>query len=376
MIDNTRCICLKNKNASIQCLNKRLDGSEYCGVHNRSKKKYRYDNYIASNPVINNTSIKIIDTNEIKESNSTVEDHQFYQLDDFRNSNYFRKLKVNVLRNTMIKFKLPCNRKTKKKIMCERLLRFLTSISYIKQELPKVIKIQRWYRSLLFLKRVRCKNDDDFYSNQSKFEVHLPNIFIIKDISNNFYWFNVETFDILLSKSDSKVKNPYSSNEIDDFYITKFRNKYKNIDSPDLEEGMNDKQKFRNKMLMLFQKFNLLDNYADHKWFEELTIVQLQKLYIIAEDIWNYRAELSNEAKYKIVQNGQAFTIKPYVVKKSFNKRWIQDLLLTEFDRLCMEGKTNEDKKLGAMLALTALVEVSIPAANAMPQYIQSIHGQ
>ena len=63
--------------------------------------------------------------------------------------------------------------------------------------------------------------------------------------------------------------------------------------------NMSEKQKFRNKMLIIFQKFNMLDNYTDFKWFEDLNIIQLKKLYAICEDIWNYRAQLTFEKKKK-----------------------------------------------------------------------------
>ena len=66
------------------------------------------------------------------------------------------------------------------------------------------------------------------------------------------------------------------------------------------------------------------------------------------------------------------FRTPPFIVQKYTNKELVRDMLLKDFDRLCSEGKTNDDKKVGAMLILTALVEVSYPASIAMPQYVQS----
>ena len=94
-------------------------------------------------------------------------------------------------------------------------------------------------------------------------------------------------------------------------------------------------------------------------------------MYAICEDVWNYRAQLTWESKKNIVSDGFVFRVAPYVVQTFKNKQYIRDLLLHDFDRLCSEGKTIDDKKVGAMLILTSLVEVSFAAANAMPQYVQ-----
>ena len=97
----------------------------------------------------------------------------------------------------------------------------------------------------------------------------------------------------------------------------------------------------------------------------------LKKMYAICDDVWNYRAQLTWGSKKNIVCDGVVFKIPPYVVQTYQNKQHIRDLLLNDFNRLCIEGKTLDDKKVGAMLIMTALVEVSYPAANAMPQYVQ-----
>jgi hypothetical protein len=49
----------------------------------------------------------------------------------------------------------------------------------------------------------------------------------------------------------------------------------------------------------------------------------------------------------------------------------MQNILLDEFLRLITEGIDREEKKLGAILILTGLVEVSFEAAIALPYLIQ-----
>ena len=56
---------------------------------------------------------------------------------------------------------------------------------------------------------------------------------------------------------------------------------------------------------------------------------------------------------------------------KAQDKLELQNVILNEFDSFVSLGETKDDKILGAMWMLTALVSVSSDAANAMPQYIQ-----
>jgi hypothetical protein len=367
MINTELCICLKNKKAIIQCVNRRIENSEYCGIHKKSNIKHRYDDFLNSTNITTKI-VKIIKCNK----NIDNDTKEYYTYSDFRSEDNYTKFRLVLLKKTMDLYRLKYTTKCTKKYLYNYLQYFFVILHDAEKHKSRIITIQNWFRSLLLLKRIYCNNEVDFYTNESKFEVTLGDIYIIKDISDKYYWFNVDTFGNLLEKSESTIKNPYSSNEISTYYINKFKVKYKKLVFNINTNNMSEKQKFRNKMLIIFQKFNMLDNYTDFKWFEDLNIIQLKKLYAICEDIWNYRAQLTFEKKKKVVANGIVFTILPHIIHKSLNKRYIQNILLDNFDRLCSEGETMDDKKLGTMLVLTGLVEVSFDASNAMPQYIQS----
>ena len=364
MINENNCICLKSKNSTLQCPHKRKNNTEYCGIHIKSKNKYRYDDYINNK----NKVIKVIDTDK--------DNNDFYTSIELRTEKNINKYNLQKLRNTLLYHNIKFSYRSKKKILYELLITFFNLIIENTKHKDKITIIQRWFRAIIFIKRIKCKNEDDFYTYKSKFDTKLSDIYIIKDISNHYYWFDIETFGNLIDKSDNNIKNPYSCNNIDIYYINKFNKKYKNKKFKISLDDLSEEQKFRDQILTIFQKFNMLDNYTDFKWFENLNIYQLKKMYAICEDIWNYRAELTNNVKMNIVTNGIIFTIPPYVISNKPNnevsKKYIQNVLLGIFDRLCSEGITEDDRKLGTMLALTALVEVSSEAANAMPQYVQS----
>ena len=49
----------------------------------------------------------------------------------------------------------------------------------------------------------------------------------------------------------------------------------------------------------------------------------------------------------------------------------MKKMIIDIFNRFVTEGIDKDEKKLGAMLMLTAIVDVSVDAANAMPFLIQ-----
>lgn len=359
-INTTNCICFKNKTSTVQCNRKRVKGTEYCGIHLRAKTKNRFDTFLSTK----DNTIKVLDEEE---------EEEYYEYSDFRSKKSCQSFSLDRLKNTMRKYNISFSNKMKKRELYIILRDFFVTLFDNKKHTLLIIRVQNWFRTIILFKRCKCQNRDDFYTSNSKFDVSLSNIFIIKDISNHYYWFEVDTFGNLLESTDSgkEVKNPYTYNVIDSYYIDKFKRIYKSKDFVITMDGLNDEQLCRNRAIEVFQKINKLDNYSDFNWFYDLSIQDLKKMYAICEDVWNYRAQLTWESKKNIVSDGFVFRVAPYVVQTFKNKQYIRDLLLHDFDRLCSEGKTIDDKKVGAMLILTSLVEVSFAAANAMPQYVQ-----
>ena len=49
----------------------------------------------------------------------------------------------------------------------------------------------------------------------------------------------------------------------------------------------------------IFYEINMLDNYTNHFWFSNLELHELITLYLKMQDLWNYRTDMSIEAKKK-----------------------------------------------------------------------------
>jgi hypothetical protein len=82
---------------------------------------------------------------------------------------------------------------------------------------------------------------------------------------------------------------------------------------------------------------------------------------------------MSIEQKKNIIYNGTVFNVPQYIIKGQKSKIKLQNVILDEFLRLIKEGVNVEERRLGSMLILTGLVEVSYEASCALPHLIQNM---
>ena len=135
---------------------------------------------------------------------------------------------------------------------------------------------------------------------------------------------------------------------------------------------LNKEQEMEMRMKDVFHKINMLDNYSSHLWFKNMDLKELANFYTKLEDIWNYRVGMDMPEKMRILQtnNGNAFMMSINTIKHIKSKIQLQEILLNEIDRFVTEGINRDERKLGAMLMLTGLVEVSDEAASGLPHLV------
>jgi hypothetical protein len=138
-------------------------------------------------------------------------------------------------------------------------------------------------------------------------------------------------------------------------------------------------QLFRQHVLRLFQNINSLGHYSDPEWFIALTYEQHITFLRELIDIWNYRAELSHQARTAIYPPyGDPFphyvmgwiTHQFYIYLSPEN---IININLTVIERFTNSAVMESDRCLGANFILCALTLVSIPAREALPWLYQSV---
>ena len=273
-----------------------------------------------------------------------------------------------------------------KKECFERLYNYFITLNKYKPYTSNISKIQLLYRNHINKKILNLKgpaygnlkmsnNQNDFLSFENISEIPDVYFFSFQDCDNFIYSFDIRSLNELIM--NKKTTNPYNRIEFSKRTLNKLYQllhllRINKICLKLEEDEINDPVfEMSQKALEVFQKFDMLNNYTDVRWFLNLRKKSLKKLYKNAEDIWNYRAQLTPNMKKKIIPDGKAFKTPIWYVEKLNNKLEIQNIILNEFDSFVSLGETKDDKILGAMWMLTSLVSVSPDAANAMPQYIQ-----
>jgi hypothetical protein len=135
-------------------------------------------------------------------------------------------------------------------------------------------------------------------------------------------------------------------------------------------------QELRNRAVRIFQRINELGNYADFEWFMNLSMQQLKRFYVALEDIWNYRLQLTIHAKFNVIGTNDPFREIPMNVFMRVNQLFklrnlMLDIIEAFITRGIPAGKIGTDNYItGSIYVLTALVEVSRPAALALPHLV------
>lgn len=333
-----KCAAIKKNN--VPCKLKRLKTSDYCGIHSRFKK---HSNEISKKP-----SITIEDLNNIHfpKHISLIIDYK-----DLEKYGLIEKYKYD-------------------KIFWNQ---YLQMINYYQSHIKKIVKVQSCIRRYLVLRRKWAINDEDLYSNESKYDIKNIYYFDYCESQKYHYCFDIRTFKMIMEKGNKN--NPYTLRPIETSQINKYKRKidYLLNNSVKLEykqPKINKKQKFETYVLSIFQKIDMLNNYTDHNWFLDLNIYQLKKFYRILSNIWFN--ELSSEQRNCIVNDGFVFNLDIDYINSLTNKLKLQNLILNDMDRMVSESQNIEERKLGAWLLLTALVMVSEKAAYALPYLIQN----
>ena len=151
-----------------------------------------------------------------------------------------------------------------------------------------------------------------------------------------------------------------------------------NIDYDDVNK-FDESKKLDMKILSLFQEMDSLGNYTNTSWFNSLDKYQLIQLFRELMDIWDYRANLSQEVKREIIpptgnpfgsQNSNYININNI---SSFSFIHIKKCLVNIFDQFINRGINIESKKLGCFYVLSALTLVNYEAAESMPWLYQAV---
>jgi hypothetical protein len=202
------------------------------------------------------------------------------------------------------------------------------------------------------------------------------------------YGFDIRTLHDYLQSCNplEGYKNPYTQLAIPEKQVEIINKAYKklqktglSLDSYKEELDLEPRKALEWRCLGIFQKINELGHYSEYKWFWNLNLQNLKRMYMELEDLWNYRLYLTHSQRQKILPKYSPF--RNYKVNQ-FNLLYNLDdarrILLDEIDKFVSLGKPegkngNDNKYTGSIMVLTALVQVSPIAATIMPHLVPMV---
>lgn len=263
------------------------------------------------------------------------------------------------------------------------------------------VTIQQAWRRYLFrqysklrgparFNRSVCVNDTDFFTMDEIKEVPYLQFFSFKDTDNTIYGFDIMSIYNLFDKGD-KVTNPYNRNPfprlvkknmLKIIWLSKLFKDEIHLNMTDTNENENDNGVImlppiltvETRVINLFHDIDLLGNYTDAAWFLELNQLQLVRFILELNDIWSYRAGLTEELKRSICPNHRDLFRMLYVIDiRVASVIILREICLNSADRLVHDGVNREYRCLGTNYVLCALTMVSHAAAEALPWLYQSV---
>jgi len=280
------------------------------------------------------------------------------------------------LRSTLHKNKISINKSQKKKELFDIYINFTKSLN--NYDIDKLIKIQKFIKKRShdnnirlkgpgFLNRELCNNSEDFFTYDSVNDIENKYFISFKD-KNKFIWcFDIRSINKLLENDN---KNPYTREVFPVEFLDRINIQTKILKQQKVKMNYNSeiikerKENIKQITVDLFSEIEISGYDCNINWFLNLNLEKLKKLYRVLEDIWNYRAQLTDEFKRNLVPpNGRLFTKPVYQVNRLTNKRELQELIINEVSKF-KNAITSSDKTLGFMYFLVGLSHVSVDCWN------------
>jgi hypothetical protein len=224
------------------------------------------------------------------------------------------------------------------------------------------------------------KNEVDPVSLDSLRTLPKAYLFTHVDATGHVYAFDVRTLCRLLD--NKMVTNPFNKEPFGAKTIARVRRRIATLQRLDYSLLMDGEilkvppkkltaAQIHDLILDVSQALDLMGYHVTVELMDALTPQQLINWYMRCEDIWNFRAELSDSSKARIVPDGRVFEHKSTL--KSFAKRklTLQKHVYEAMRKLVSTGITEADKCTGGIYVISALTECSDVVRETYPGLYQ-----
>lgn len=366
-----KCMSVKNKKENnIQCPYQRKNG-DYCGKHAKSNKIIRIDqmNNVERNRILINLTFRKgekrigydgVDSNMGNEKKiikeMEVKEPEFYDKLEYLENVPLEKLNYAKIIRTLIKFQIQIM--GTKRTLVDKLMKHIRSDERIRQAREDV--------SL-------CNNTSDFYDFVDLKEIPKEYLFVFMCDDDHLYGMDLRSMhtyfqglerDAKMMERNVEYKNPYNRCLFNTPTICAYRNaiellkkQKKLLKYPDEDHNPEEKISFK-----ILEVFHIIYNYGyavDGSWFLKMGKADLLEYYLVMEDIWNRRFNISLNAKRNIVpDNVNIFNRTEYSEIREYNKLKLQELMIGKIEKMVNSGVDRDSRILGIHYILIGLCEV------------------
>lgn len=245
---------------------------------------------------------------------------------------------------------------------------------YLRRQYNKLRGPARFNRRL-------CVNETDFFTMDEINDIPYGQFFSFQDADTMIYGFDMLSIYTLFHKGfDPKTANPYNRNVLaknvkkNVMKLLWFSKLFKEEMQVKMQETEVVDQTIGERCLTLFHDMDILGNYTNANWFLALNQPTLVRFIVELNDIWSYRANLSELVKREICPNHRDLFRMMYMMDlRVVSLPIIQDVALGIMAMLIREGISQDSRALGANFVLCALTLVNPEAANALPWLYHSV---
>jgi hypothetical protein len=245
-------------------------------------------------------------------------------------------------------------------------------------------RIYNYYRGPAYIKRKVCSNETDFCTLENIQEISKEQFISFKNEDGFIYGYDViSLYNLFIKNGKYKTTNPYDRKKFPSFLYKNIKKivklcKVLNITMNlqlETDNAIDKKKSLEFEIISLFQKIDEMGFITNIEWFTSLNSSLLVKYIRELNDIWNYRAQISNRTKIEICPpHGNPFVnLTSYNNLLNYNSYQLKSVILKIMENLINNGQSTENKSLGAFYVLSALTLVNQDAADSLPWLYQSV---
>jgi len=254
----------------------------------------------------------------------------------------------------------------KKNDIFQAVVEAISTTSYYETHENSLIAVQSLFRGnrerTRGLERHTCNNTEDFFTFDPVKEIPDLYFYSYKDLRGLRWGFDIRSFHKLLSLD---YPNPYTTEIIPESIIKDVKRKLSIIKKSAPYEDIMDviirdrKTMIKQRTVDLFSNIEQAGYTCHIEWFTSLSARRLKVLYKELEDLWNYRAQLTNHMKLLLCPpDGRIFTTPIAEVMNYQVREDLQELILSEVQKFT-GCRTDANRKLGYMYFIIGFGRVS-----------------